>query len=66
MNKTQVLKRIRLYQFTTETLVEDNYPNEKIRHDDDIVSPQDDLYSLDRKWKSNPHSQITIEDTVIL
>ena len=53
MNRTQVLKRIRFHQFTTDTFVEDIYTNKKFRLDDVIVSPQDDLYSLDRKGKPN-------------
>ena len=45
-NKTQILHRIRLSKYNTEKLPEDNYQEARWQIDDNIVVPQDDLYTI--------------------
>ena len=45
-NKTQILDRIRLRKYNPETPPEDNYLEARWRIDDNIVVPQDDLYTI--------------------
>ena len=45
-NKTQVLHRIRLRKYNPETPPEDNYLEARWQIDDNIVVPQDDLYTI--------------------
>ena len=45
-NKTQILHRIRLKQFVPNTPFHDNYGGEKLQPDEEIVIPQDDLYTI--------------------
>ena len=47
--KTQILHRIRLKKVVRRTPVNDNYSSEKLQADDEIVKPQDDLYTI--SWK---------------
>ena len=49
-NKTQILHRIRLRKYNPEKLPEDNYQEAQWQIDDNIVVPQDDLYTL--AWKA--------------
>ena len=45
-NKTQILHRIRLRKYTPEKPPEDNYQEIRWQVDDNIVVPQDDLYTI--------------------
>ena len=45
-NKTQRLHRIRLKKFVPNAPLEDKYDGEKLQPDNEIVIPQDDLYSI--------------------
>ena len=45
-NKTQNLHRIRLRKYNPEKPPEDNYQEAQWRFDDNIVVPQDDLYTI--------------------
>ena len=45
-NKTQILHRIRLKKFVPNAPLEDKYDGEKLQPDNEIVIPQDDLYSI--------------------
>ena len=45
-NKTQILHRIRLRKYNPETPPEDNYQEARWQTDDNIVVPQDDLYTI--------------------
>ena len=50
-NKTQILHRIRLKKFVPNTPLEDKYNKEKFQADEDIVIPQDDLYTI--SWEAD-------------
>ena len=45
-NKTQILHRIRLKKFVPNAPLEDKYDEEKLQPDNEIVIPQDDLYTI--------------------
>ena len=45
-NKTQILHRIRLKKFVPNAPLEDTYDGEKLQPDNEIVIPQDDLYTI--------------------
>ena len=45
-NKTQILHRIRLKKFIPNAPLEDKYDGEKLQPDNEIVVPQDDLYTI--------------------
>ena len=45
-NKTQILHRIRLRKYNPEKPPEDNYSEAQWQTDDNIVVPQDDLYTI--------------------
>ena len=45
-NKTQILHRIRRKKFAPNAPLEDKYDGEKLQPDNEIVVPQDDLYSI--------------------
>ena len=45
-NKTQILHRIRLRKYNPETPPEDNYQEAQWQIDDNIVVPQDDLFTI--------------------
>ena len=45
-NKPQILHRIRLRKYNSEKLPEDNYQETQWQIDDNIVVPQDDLYTI--------------------
>ena len=45
-NKTQILHRIRLRNYNPQKLPEDNYQEAQWQIDDNIVVPQDDLYTI--------------------
>ena len=50
-NKTQILHRIRLKKFVPNTPLEDKYKEEKLQLDEEIVIPQDDLYTI--SWEAD-------------
>ena len=50
-NKTQILHRIRLKKIVPNTPLEDNYAKEKLQPDDEIIIPQDDLYTI--SWEAD-------------
>ena len=45
-NKTQILHRFRLRKYNPEKPPEDNYQEAQWQTDDNIVVPQDDLYTI--------------------
>ena len=45
-NKTQILHRIRLRKYNSEKPPEDNYQEIQWQVDDNLVVPQDDLYTI--------------------
>ena len=45
-NKTQILHRIRLKNIVPNAPLEDKYDGEKLQPDNEIVVPQDDLYTI--------------------
>ena len=51
MNKTQILLRIRLKKIVPNTPMEDKYTQEKLQPDDEIIIPQDDLYTI--AWEAD-------------
>ena len=55
-NKTQILHRIRLKKFVPNTPLEDKYFKEKLQSDDEIVIPQDDLYTI--SWEADFDYQV--------
>ena len=50
-NKTQILHRIRLRKYNPETPPKDNYQGTRWQIDDNIVVPQDDLYTI--AWEAD-------------
>ena len=50
-NKTQILHRIRLKKFVPNTSLEDKDAKEKLQPDDEIIIPQDDLYTI--SWEAD-------------
>ena len=50
-NETQILHRIRLKKFVPNTSLEDKYAKEKLQPDDEIIIPQDDLYTI--SWEAD-------------
>ena len=50
-NKTQILHRIRLKKFVPNAPLEDKYEKEKLQPDEEIVIPQDDLYTI--SWEAD-------------
>ena len=56
-NKTQILHRIRLKKFVRNAPLEDKYREEKLQPDEEIVIPQDDLYTIHgKRTLSTSHS----------
>ena len=56
-NKTQILHRIRLKKFVPNTPLEDKYKEERLQPDDEIIIPQDDLYTI--AWEADFEQTIT-------
>ena len=50
-NKTQILHRIRLKKFVPNTPLEEQYKEEKLQPDEEILIPQDDLYTI--SWEAD-------------
>ena len=55
-NKTQILHQIRLKKFVPNTPLEDKYSKEKLQPDDEIIIPQDDLYTI--SWEADFDYQV--------
>ena len=55
-NKTQILHRIRLKKFVPNTPLEDKYSKEKLQPDEEIIIPQDDLYTI--SWEADFDYQV--------
>ena len=50
-NKTQILHRIRLRKYEPHTVLQDIRPAGNLQPEDEIISPQDDLYVI--TWETN-------------
>ena len=62
-NQTQLLHRIRLKKFIPNKPITDSFQNEELQADDDIILPQDDLYTL--AWETDLGIQLSEQsDTV--
>ena len=55
-NKTQLLHRIRLKKFVPNQPLEDNFREQRMQPDEEIVIPQDDLYV--RTWETDFGEQL--------
>ena len=55
-NKTQILHRIRLKKFVPNQPLEDNFREERLQPDEDIIIPQDDLFVI--TWDTNFAEQL--------
>ena len=55
-NKTQILHRIRLKKFVPNKPLEDNFREQRLQPDEEVVIPQDDLYSL--TWETDFGTQL--------
>ena len=55
-NKTQILHRIRLKRFVPNQPLEDNFREQRLQPDEEIIIPQDDLYVI--TWETDFGEQI--------
>ena len=55
-NKTQILHRIRLKTFVPNQPLEDNFQEQRLQPDEEIVIPQDDLYVI--TWETDFGEQL--------
>ena len=55
-NKTQILHRIRLKKFVPNQPLEDNFREQRLQPDEEIVIPQDDLYII--TWETDLGDQL--------
>ena len=55
-NKTQILHRIRLKKFIPNQPLEDNFREQRLQPDEEIVIPQDDLYVI--AWETDFGEQL--------
>ena len=55
-NKTQLLHRIRLKKFVPNALLEDKYDGKNLQPDNEIVIPQDDLYTI--SWEVDFENEV--------
>ena len=60
-NKTQILHRIRLKKFVPNQLLEDNFREQQLQPDEEIVIPQDDLYVI--TWETDFGEQLVTRDS---
>ena len=58
-NKTQILHRIRLKKFVPNRPPEDNYQEQRLQPDEEIVIPQDDLYVI--TWETDFDEQLATQ-----
>ena len=56
-NKTQILHRIRLKKFVPNQPLEDSFREQRLQPDEEIVIPQDDLYTI--TWETDFGEQLT-------
>ena len=56
-NKTQILHRIRLKKFVPNHPLEDNFREQQLQPHEEIVIPQDDLYTI--TWETDFGEQLT-------
>ena len=56
-NKTQILHRIRPKKFVPNQLLEDNFREQRLQPDEEIVIPQDDIYTI--TWETDFGEQLT-------
>ena len=56
-NKTQILDRNRLKKFVPNQPLEDNFREQRLQPDEEIVIPQDDLYTI--TWETDFDEQLT-------
>ena len=59
-NKTQILHRIRLKKFVPNQPLEDNFREQRLQPDEEIVIPQDDLYVI--AWETDFGEQLVTRD----
>ena len=59
-NKTQILHRIRLKKFVPNQPLEDNFREQQLQPDEEIVIPQDDLYVI--TWETDFGEQLVTRD----
>ena len=55
-NETQILHRIRLKKFVPNQPLEDNFREQRLQPDEEIVIPRDDLYTI--TWETNFGEQL--------
>ena len=55
-NKTQILHRLRLKKFVPNQPLADNFREERLQQDEEIVIPQDDFYT--KTWETNFGEQL--------
>ena len=55
-NKTQILHRIRLKKFVPNQPLEDNFREQRLQPDEEIIIPQDDLYGI--TWETDFDGQL--------
>ena len=55
-NKTQILHRIRLKKFVPNQPLEDNFREQRLQPDEEIIIPQDDLYVI--TWETDFGEQL--------
>ena len=55
-NKTQILHRIRLKNFVSNRPLEDNFQEQRLQPDEEVVIPQDDLYVI--TWETDFGEQL--------
>ena len=55
-NKTQILHRIRLKKFVPNQPLEDNFREQRLQPDEEIIIPQDDLYVI--TWETDFGGQL--------
>ena len=60
-NKTQILHRIRLKKFVFNQPLEDNFREQQLQPDEEIVIPQDDLYVI--TWETDFGEQLVTRDS---
>ena len=59
-NKTQILHWIRLKKFVPNQPLEDNFREQRLQPDEEIVIPQDDLYTI--TWETDFGEQLATRD----
>ena len=60
-NKTQILHRIRLKKFVPNQPLEDNFREQRLQPDEEIVIPQDNLYIITWETRTRSYSDYLAE-----